>query len=31
MRVIHAEINEFNAEAVEAVERVARNFEELGI
>jgi hypothetical protein len=31
MRAIHAEINELNAEAVELAERVARNFEELGI
>jgi type I restriction enzyme M protein len=31
MRAIHAEINELNAEAVELAERIAGNFEELGI
>jgi type I restriction enzyme M protein len=31
MRAIHAELNELNAEAVELAERIAGNFEELGI
>jgi type I restriction enzyme M protein len=31
MRAIHAEINELNAEAAELAERIAGNFEELGI
>jgi len=31
MRTIHAKINELNAEAVELAERIAGNFEELGI
>ena len=31
MRVIHAELNELNAEAAELAERIAGNFEELGI
>ena len=31
MRAIHAEINESNAEAMELAERIAGNFEELGI
>jgi type I restriction enzyme M protein len=31
MRTIHAELNELNAEAVELAERIAGNFEELGI
>jgi len=31
MRAIHAEINELNAEAVELAERIAGNFEELGV
>jgi len=31
MRAIHAEINELNGEAVELAERIAGNFEELGI
>jgi len=31
MRAIHSEINELNAESVELAERMAGNFEELGI